>query len=101
MNERIGLRVTQVDIVFWCVLLDERVLKKQCFGLAWCNNKIQITGSVNKGPGLGIMDGFGEITRDPLLQVPGFANIDDSATGVLIQVTPGFIRKQGCIDHSW
>ena len=95
-DKRIALVVLEQDVVMGFVPLDERIFQYQSFKLAACDNDVEVPHLIHHGGNLGKMFSM-EITRDTVLELFGFADIDNLALLVEHDVHARQQRQPVCL----
>ena len=94
LHIRVSLVVAQQNVEARLLLLDQVVFKRQRLFVIGDHDVINVHGLAYQGVGFSILPSpFAEIRRHAAAQVVGFADIDNFAFGVLVEVNAGRSRE--------
>ena len=97
LDIRIGLCILQKDIIARVVLLDQYILQRERLHLGVTEIEIKILHRTDHLLGLDILFTVLKILRNAVLQLGGFADIDDRAGGVFHDIDAGAQRQGVCL----
>ena len=87
----IGFVVAEKDVKAGLALLDEIVFKRERFAFVVDDDVVEVDGLAHEGAGFAVVGLIGnqEIGADAGAQVFGFADVDDFAFGIFVEVAAG------------
>ena len=86
----VGLVVAQQDVEAGLALLDEIVFQSQRLVLVVDQDVVDVDRIAHQGAGFGVgLGGFQQVGADAGAQIPGFADVNHLAVGILIEVHAG------------
>ena len=86
----VGLVVAQQDVEARLVLLDQVVFEGEGFLFVVDQDVVDVDGFADQGAGFDVAElVLGEVAADAVAQAFGFADVDDPAAGVLVQIHSG------------
>ena len=94
LDERVGLVVTQADIVARSVFFDQVAFEDQRFHLGCCDNRLKAGDPRHQRFSFDTEAALLEIRAHPVFQINSLADINDLAGLIPHQINPGFVRQQ-------
>ena len=83
-----GFIVAEQDIPLWHIALDHLGFEEEGVHLGVNNDPVGVGDFLDEGGGFGVFGGVVEILADAVFEDGGFANVDDLAGSVLMEIDP-------------